>query len=393
MSKRVIIIVLDSVGIGEMPDSYLYGDQGSNTLANTARAVGGLKIPVLESMGIGNIAEIQGVKSVDRPRASYGKMQERSKGKDTTTGHWEMMGIILDKAFPIYPEGFPLELIAAFEERIGIKTIGNIVASGTEIIEELGAEHMRTGFPIVYTSADSVFQIAAHEEVIPIEKLYTISLQARELLQGEHSVGRVIARPFVGLPGNFKRTANRHDYSLIPPSNTLSLLNKMGKKVVGVGKIHDIFAGQDVAESFRTNDNLDGIAKLRILLNRDDIDLLFVNLLDFDQNYGHRNDPQGYAKALLDFDKELRAILDELKDDDLLIITADHGCDPTQKQSTDHSREFVPLLVYSRRFAGGIDLGIRDTFADIGQATLDYLGLQDNNLPGQSFLPEVLGAK
>lgn len=390
MEGRAIIIVLDSMGIGELPDSHLYGDEGSNTLKNTALAVGGLNIPHLQKLGLGNIEAIAGVEPTQKAQGNFGKMNEKSHGKDTTTGHWEMMGQILKKPFPTYPHGFPVDLISAFEVMIGRKVLGNVVASGTEIIKELGPEHMETGFPIVYTSADSVFQIAAHEEVIPLAMLYEMCEKARALLTGEHEVGRVIARPFIGSGGNFKRTANRHDFSAKPIKNVLDYIIEAGQEVIGVGKIKDIYAGQGVSQSFSTENNLDGIKKIRDLLEQDFKGLLFANLVDFDMLYGHRNDPQGYAAAIEEFDKYLPEIIAGLNPDDMLIITADHGCDPTTP-STDHSREYVPLLVYGAGFRGNVNLGIRETFADVGQTVAEYLGVVvGEDLAGVSFLKEIV---
>jgi len=383
MSKRAIVIVLDSVGVGECSDSCFYCDQGSNTLANTAKAVGGLNLPHMQGIGLGNILDIMGVAAVPKPLGAYGKMQEKSPGKDTTTGHWELMGLELTQAFPTYPEGFPPDLIARFEEQIGCKIIGNVVASGTEIIKELGPEHLRTGYPIVYTSADSVFQIAAHEEIIPLETLYHYCAIARELLQEEHAVGRVIARPFIGQPGNFVRTANRHDFSKEPDVTLLDKIKESGQVVIGIGKIKDIFAGRGVTESHSTINNQDGIDKILQVLQKDFNGLLFANLVDFDQLYGHRNDPHGYARALEEFDQRLPEIMKLLGPQDLLIITADHGCDPTT-ESTDHSREYVPLLVYGRELQPGINLGCRETFADVAATIADYLGIA-YSLAGGSF--------
>ncbi len=383
MGKRAIVIVLDSMGVGECADSCLYCDQGSNTLANTAKAVGGLNLPHMQTIGLGNILDIMGVAAVTNPVGAYGKMQEKSPGKDTTTGHWELMGLELTQAFPTYPEGFPPELIARFEEQIGRKTIGNVVASGTEIIKELGPDHIRTGCPIVYTSADSVFQIAAHEEIIPLETLYQYCHIARELLQEEHAVGRVIARPFIGQPGNFVRTANRHDFSKKPDLTLLDSIIENGQMVIGIGKIKDIFAGRGVTESHSTINNEDGVDKILQVLQKDFNGLLFANLVDFDQLYGHRNDPHGYARALEEFDQRLPEIMKLLSPQDLLIITADHGCDPTTA-STDHSREYVPVLVYGQGLQPGVNLGCRETFADVAATIADHLGL-DYNLAGESF--------
>ena len=383
MGKRAIVIVLDSMGVGECADSCLYCDQGSNTLANTAKAVGGLNLPHMQTIGLGNILDIMGVAAVTNPVGAYGKMQEKSPGKDTTTGHWELMGLELTQAFPTYPEGFPPELIAQFEQQIGRKTIGNVVASGTEIIKELGPQHMRTGCPIVYTSADSVFQIAAHEEIIPLETLYHYCRVARELLQKEHAVGRVIARPFIGQPGNFVRTANRHDFSKEPDITLLDKVKESGQAVIGIGKIKDIFAGRGVTESHSTVNNQDGIDKILQGLKKDFTGLLFANLVDFDQLYGHRNDPHGYARALEEFDQRLPEITNLLGPQDLFIITADHGCDPTTV-STDHSREYVPLLVYGMELQRGVDLGCRETFADVAATIAEHLGIA-YNLAGKSF--------
>lgn len=391
MTKRVFLIVLDSVGIGELPDADKYGDRGSNTLVNTARYVGGLKLPNLARLGLGKIEAIEGVKVPDRVMAAYGKCAEMAGGKDTTTGHWEMMGCILEKPLPTFPDGFPAPLIAEFEKRIGRRILGNKVASGTEIIAELGAEHMKTGFPIVYTSADSVFQIAAHEEVIPVEELYRMCQVARELLTGEWAVGRVIARPFLGTPGNFTRTPRRHDYSLPPVSETfLDRMQAAGKDVIAVGKINDIFAGRGITSSIPTEDNDDGMGKTLELASRDFNGLAFVNLVDFDMKYGHRNDAVGYARALEEFDSWLSEFLFRLKEDDVLVVTADHGCDPTTA-STDHSREYVPVIITGPRFVGEVNLGVRQSFADIGKTVCALLKVGTEGMPGQSFA-ELLAA-
>lgn len=374
--RRAILIVLDGVGAGEAPDAAAYGDEGSHTLRNTSLAVGGLALPNLQRLGLGNVTEIAGVPPAEQPAAAYGRMRERSAGKDTTTGHWELAGIILDRPFPTYPNGFPPELIRALEERIGRRVLGNRAASGTEIIAELGEEHLRTGAPIVYTSADSVCQIAAHEDVIPVDTLYAYCREARALFQGEHAVGRIIARPFAGEPGNFRRTERRKDFSLPPPSGTLlDRLQAAGIAVETVGKLHDIFAGRGISRSFPSRDNTDGI---RLILERmhdpTPRRFIFANLLDFDSLYGHRNDPFGFAAALAEFDAAVPRLESALRPGDLLVITADHGNDPTTP-STDHSRELVPLLVLGAAHLSGVDLGTRDTYADVAATLLDAFGL------------------
>jgi phosphopentomutase len=374
--KRVIVIVLDSVGIGELPDAAAFGDVGSHTLGNMAREVGGLKLPNLERMGLGNIAILDGIIPQEEPTAVFGKMAEVSPGKDTTTGHWELMGLQLKRAFPLYPDGFPPEVMEPFEEQIGRGTLGNYPASGTVILEELGEEHMRTGKPIIYTSGDSVFQIAAHEEVIPIDELYHICHVAREILRDEHEVSRIIARPFVGSPGNFTRTANRHDYSVVPPEPTLlDRLKEAGFMVYAVGKINDIFVGQGISGYITTVDNTDGVDKT-IAAIRDGTErgLIFTNLVDFDAKFGHRNNPQGYADALVDFDRRLPEIVDTLTEGDILIITADHGNDPTTP-STDHSREYVPILITGKEINPGVNIGVRQTFADLAATIADIFGV------------------
>ncbi len=388
MIKRVALFVLDSVGVGELPDAGDYGDKGSNTLGNISRAVGGLHMPNLGRLGLGNIIPIAGVPPAKNPAASYGRMAEKSPGKDTTTGHWEMTGLVLKQPFPVYPNGFPPDFIKSYEEKIGRQVLGNKAASGTVIIEELGAQHMETGYPIVYTSADSVFQVAAHEGIIPLEELYRICAIAREMLVGEHAVGRVIARPFEGEPGSFRRTVNRHDFSLKPVGTTLlDFLTEQGVLVTGVGKISDIFAGQGVTNTVTAKGNTSGMEQSLQLMKSDINGLVFTNLVDFDMLYGHRNNPRGYADALEDLDRWVPELLNSLKDDDVLIITADHGCDPTT-QSTDHSREYVPLLVYGKHIKGGVDLGIRESFADIAATVAEIFGLQFD--VGQSFWSQVL---
>lgn len=389
MGKRAIIIVLDSVGIGEMPDAADYGDQGSNTLGNIAEARGGLNLPHLQTLGLGNIAPILGVDPVSEPKACFGKMAELSPGKDTTTGHWEIAGIILEKAFPTFPQGFPETFIQEFEEKIGRRVLGNEVASGTEIIQRLGEEHVKTGQPIVYTSADSVFQVAAHEEVIPLSELMEICATARKMLDGDMRVGRVIARPFLGEPGHYYRTTNRHDFAIEPPHKILlDYVREAGLPVMAVGKIKDIYYGHGVTDFVLTKGNQEGIDKTLDYLKKSEQGLIMTNLVDFDMLYGHRNNVEGYAEALEGFDARLPEILKQMHHDDLLVITADHGCDPTTP-STDHSREYVPLLVWGPNLKSGVNLEIRKSFADLGQTIADYLGTTP--LPhGQSFLQEVI---
>ncbi len=385
MFKKIFVIVLDSVGIGDAPDADKFGDIGSNTLGNIAKVCGGLKLPTLESLGLGCISSIKGIADVQFPLASFGKMMEVSSGKDTTSGHWELAGCPLNISFPVYPNGFPEDLIQRFTEYIGLPVLGAKVASGTEIIEELGEAHMKTGYPIVYTSADSVFQIAAHEAVIPLARLYEICQITREkVCIGKDAVGRIIARPFIGEPGNFVRTPNRHDYSLLPPEKTiLDELKGKGYDVIGIGKIGDIFAHQGLTASNPTKSNKHGMEILHQLAEDDKIKgLVMANLVEFDSQYGHRNDPRGYADALEAFDKELKSFLPLLKEDDLLMITADHGCDPTTV-STDHSREYVPILVYRKKVAGE-NLGIRSTFADVAATIAENFKI--NKQYGKSLL-------
>jgi phosphopentomutase len=387
--KKVVLIILDSLGVGALPDADKYGDEGSNTLLHVAQAVGGLNIPNLEKLGLGKIIEVPNLKKDIAARGAFGKMKEQSAGKDTTTGHWEIMGIIMDKPFPTYPNGFPDEVIQPFEKRIGKKVLGNKVASGTKIIEELGKIHIETGRPIVYTSADSVFQIAAHEEVIPVEKLYEYCEIAREILKGPHAVGRVIARPFVGEPGNFKRTANRHDFSLSPIKTTvLDLIKKKKLSVTGIGKIGDIFAKRGLTEIIHTKNNMDGVDKTIVTMKKKQQGLIFTNLVDYDQRYGHRNDPEGYAKAIKDFDERLPEIIESLHDNDVLIISADHGCDPTT-DSTDHSREYVPLMIYGNPIKSDVDVGVRETFADLGATIADLLKCE-YPASGTSMVEQIL---
>jgi phosphopentomutase len=382
--RRVILIVLDSVGCGDAPDAADYGDEGSNTLANTARAVGGLKLPNMGRLGLGNITPIVGVPPVGAPMGAYGRLTEISPGKDTTTGHWELSGVPLSRPFPTYPNGFPTNLIAEFERRIGRGTLGNYPASGTVIIQELGEEHMRTGKPIVYTSADSVFQIAAHEEIIPVDELYHMCQIARELLTGEHAVGRVIARPFVSESGNFTRTERRRDFSLLPPRDTiLDVLKADGREVMGVGKIEDIFAHRGLTQSNHTGNNMDSVEAILRFMASDADGLIFANLIDFDMLYGHRNNPRGYADALEAFDARLPEIQVALRGVDVLMITADHGNDPTTA-STDHSRERVPILVAGPRVHRGVALGTRNSFADVAATIADLLDVVWDGA-GESF--------
>jgi phosphopentomutase len=383
---RVVWIVLDSVGIGEMPDAGEYGDAGSDTLGNIAR-IRPLQLPNLTRLGLANIRPFDGIRPVEKPEGSFGRCALASPGKDTTTGHWEMVGIHLEKPFPLYPLGFPPEIMSEFERRIGRRALGNKPASGTEIIKELGEEHMRTGSPIVYTSADSVFQVAAHEEVIPLSELYSICETARAILRGPHEVGRVIARPFVGVPGAFERTTNRHDYAVPPPRGMLlDQLESRKVPVFSVGKIIDIFLARGIGRYEKTKSNADGMAKTLAAMEESDRGLIFTNLVDFDMLYGHRNDVEGYARALEEVDAWIPELRNALRDGDLLIFTADHGCDPTTP-STDHSREYTPLLVYGRKARPGVDLGTRATLADIGQTVAENFATSIKT--GSSFLRDV----
>ncbi|PLR84555.1 phosphopentomutase [Bacillus sp. V33-4] len=387
--KRIFLIVMDSVGIGEAPDAEKFGDKGSDTLGHIAEEMDGLNMPHMGRLGLSNIKEINGIARAEKPLAFYTKMKEASNGKDTMTGHWEIMGLNIATPFKVFPDGFPPELISELESRTGRKVIGNKPASGTEIIDELGAEHMETGALIVYTSADSVLQIAAHEEIIPIEEQYQICEIARELtLDERYMVGRVIARPFLGEPGNFKRTANRHDYALKPFDRTvMNDLKDGGFDVIAIGKISDIYDGEGVTKSLRTVSNMDGMDKLLQTFDIDFTGLSFLNLVDFDALYGHRRDPLGYGQALEEYDALLPEVFSKMKEDDLLIITADHGNDPVHP-GTDHTREYVPLLAYSKRFSAGKELPVRETFADIGATIADnfYVALPKH---GKSFLNEI----
>jgi phosphopentomutase len=385
--RRVFLIVLDSVGIGAMPDWREFGDDmPGDTLGHCAERRP-LRLPNLERLGIANIRPFAHLRAAEAPAASYGRCALASPGKDTTTGHWELAGIILKKPFPLYPNGFPPELIREFERRIGRGTLGNKPASGTEIIRELGEEHMKTGKPIVYTSADSVFQVAAHEEVIPLEELYRICEIARDLLRGEHEVGRVIARPFIGSPGAFVRTANRHDYAVPPPQGMLlDRLAGRGVPVISIGKIADIFLGRGIAHSLKTKNNADGMEKILAAAREFPEGLVFANLVDFDMLYGHRNDPEGYSRALEEVDAWLPSLETSLAPDDLVILTADHGCDPVTP-STDHNREYVPLLAFGPRVRRGANLGTRASLADIGQTIAANFGAAAP--AGESFLSDL----
>jgi phosphopentomutase len=385
---KVIWVVLDSVGIGALPDAADYGDVGRTTLGHIAESRP-LKIPTMVHLGLANIAPLSHLRPDSSPIGAFGKGATHSPGKDTTTGHWEMAGVWLEQAFPVYPNGFPRAIIEEFERRIGRATIGNKPASGTEIIKELGEEHVRSGKPIVYTSGDSVFQIAAHEEVIPIAELYRMCEIARKLLDGAHRVGRVIARPFAGSPGNFVRTPRRHDYAVDPPKPMiLDVLEDRRVPVFGIGKIHDIYNARGVKDYVTTKSNADGMEKLTAAVRERPSGLIFCNLVDFDMLYGHRKDVEGFAKSLEEFDLLLVEFLRLLHPLDLLIITADHGCDPDPRwETTDHSREYVPILAYSPSRAGGVDLGVRATLADMGQTIAENFG---GSIPhGKSFLREI----
>jgi len=385
-TKRAIVIIIDGVGVGELPDADRYDDQGSNTLANMADSIGGLELPHLESLGLGKITAIKGIRSDLRVQANYGKMAEFSPGKDSTTGHWELAGLILDKPFPTYPNGFPEEVLAEFRRRTQLGILGNKPASGTEIIKELGEEHLKTGKPIIYTSADSVFQIAAHERIIPLPRLYEICQIARDMLTGEHAVARVIARPFVGdHTGNFIRTKNRKDFSLTPFDKTMHLiLSENNINTVAIGKINDLYALAGIQKSVYTKTNAEGMQAILDELNQTFSGLIMANLVDFDMLWGHRNDPQGFYQALKEFDQWLPGLLENLSHNDLLIITSDHGNDPTTP-STDHSREYVPLLALGPAFRQNIDLGVRETFADLQATMADYFEVPSTGF-GHSFL-------
>ncbi|HFE65000.1 phosphopentomutase [candidate division KSB1 bacterium 4484_188] len=388
--KRAVIIVLDGVGIGELPDADRYGDRGSNTLGNIARAVGGLHLPHLAEFGLGNIAPIKGIEPAEKPKANFGKMAERAPGKDSTSGHWEIAGCTLDFAFPTYPNGFPPEVLKPFEEKIGRGILGNKPASGTEIIKELGMEHLKTGYPIVYTSADSVFQIAAHEEIIPLDELYEMCQIGREILTGKHAVSRVIARPFIGdSPETFTRTRARRDFSLKPPKKLLqSCVQENGLPTVGIGKIDDLYAGVGLDVKIHTKGNEDGMNVLAEQMKTVREGLIMINLVDFDMLWGHRNNPAGFYEELQRFDRRLPEFTELTKPGDVLIITADHGNDPTTP-STDHSREYVPLLVHGPAIRQGVNLKIRESFADLGKTVAEALRLENCAIDGTSFWTQI----
>lgn len=386
MKKRVFLIVLDSFGIGEMDDAEAYGDKGTNTIGSVS-ASAYFQVPNLRKLGLFNIEGVtcKNLEKTDAPLAAVARMREASKGKDTTIGHWEIAGMISDKPLPTYPNGFPKEVLEEFSRLTGRGVLCNRTYSGTEVIKDYGDEHVKTGDLIVYTSADSVFQIAAHEDVVPLQTLYDYCKKARQMLQGEHGVGRVIARPFVGTSGNFTRTSHRHDYSLLPPRTTmLDLIQAAGKDVLAVGKIHDIFAGKGITDFVYTSGNAEGIERTIEYLDRDFEGICFVNLVDYDMLYGHRRDVDGYAKALAYFDEKLPLILEKMRDDDVLMITADHGCDPAYTKTTDHTREHTPFLMYGKHIKP-VNYGTRDTFADIAATVLDYLGVS-GDVDGTSLI-------
>ncbi|SHJ64797.1 phosphopentomutase [Tepidibacter formicigenes] len=389
MDKRVILIVMDSVGIGQLPDSEKFGDVGVNTLGNIIKAHRNINIPNLTKMGIGNIDGFNEIDPIETPIASFGKCSEVSQGKDTTTGHWEMVGLRVDQPFKTFPDGFTKEIIEEFENKTGRKVIGNKPASGTAILDELGEEHMKTGDVIVYTSADSVFQIAAHEEVVPLEELYKMCKIAREIMMGDNAVARIIARPFIGTPGNFTRTANRRDFSLDPYEDTvLDNIKNKGLDVIAVGKIEDIFNGKGITEAVHTKSNMDGVDKTIEYIKKENKGLIFTNLVDFDSKFGHRRNVEGYKNAIEELDARIPEIIESMKDEDILILTADHGNDPTYK-GTDHTREYVPILVYGKNVKSGVNLGIRKTFSDIGATVADILEA-DFPKNGESFKDLIL---
>lgn len=389
MIKRVILIILDSVGMGALPDADKYGDADADTIGHVAKFNGGLKLPNMESIGLGLIEGIQNINKVSNPLGCYGKFYEASNGKDTVTGHWEMVGVKSEIPLPTYPNGFPPEIIKEFEEKTGRKVIGNKPASGTEILDELGEEQLKTGALIVYTSADSVFQIAAHEDIIPIEELYKYCEIARNMLTGDNAVARVIARPYLGKPGNFSRTSNRKDYALLPPHATaLDKLQEAGVKVMAVGKIEDIFSGKGIHSAVHTKDNMDGVDKTLDYMKTEKEGLIFTNLVDFDMKWGHRNDAKSYGKGLEEFDVRLKEIMQNMESDDILFITADHGCDPTYP-GTDHTREYVPFLAYGEPLKKGYNLGTKVGFFNMGQTICDIFN-SEKIINGDSFLGEIL---
>ena len=385
MKRQAVTIILDGVGVGALPDASKYGDRGADSLGNAARSVGGLHLRRLERLGLGQIAEIDGVSRIDEPEASFGRMASSSPGKDSTSGHWELMGCPLEKAFPTYPDGFPSEILERFERESGSGILGNVRASGTEIIERLGEEHIRSGKPILYTSADSVFQLAAHEDMIPEARLYELCSMARNILTGPHAVGRVIARPFRGEPGRFERTPGRKDFSLPPPSPTLlDRLSSAGRRVVTVGKIHDLFAGRGIDEVIEARGNEEAMSMAKGSIEEGvDFSFLFINLIDFDMLWGHRRNAIGYAKGLERFDRWIGSFADSLKPGSLCIITSDHGCDPTMPGS-DHTREYVPVLAFRSRSGGGRRLGTRESLSDVAATIAEFFGLE--GITGESFL-------
>lgn len=387
--KRAIVVVLDGVGVGANPDAHAYGDDGASSLEHCASAIGGLSLPNLGSVGLGNITPIEGTPPTEHAIGAFGRMSEAAAGKDSTTGHWEMMGVVLRKPLPTYPHGFPPDVVEAFEQAIGRKVLGNKPASGTEIIQELGEEHMHTGRPILYTSADSVFQVAAHQEVIPLEELYHICKVARAMLTGgDHAVGRVIARPFIGTPGHFTRTEHRRDFSLEPLGVTLlDLMKEHGKDVIGIGKIEDLFAGRGLTQRDHTETNLDGMAATLRYLTQDFTGLLFVNLVEFDMLWGHRRDSEGYAQALREVDSWFAQVQQAMQPGDAIFFTADHGVDPTYR-GTDHTREQVPLLVYGAPVRAGVNLATRPTYADLGQTLAEAFAV-GRLAAGTSFAHEI----
>jgi phosphopentomutase len=387
---RIICIVLDGVGVGELPDAGLYGDEGSNSLGNTSRLVGALRLPVLGKLGIGHIVDIEGVPPAEEPSGLYGKMKPLSPGKDSTSGHWELMGCVLDRPFPTYPDGFPAEVVAKFERAINRKVLGNVAASGTEIIQTLGEEHVKTGDPIIYTSQDSVFQIAAHEQVIPVDELYRFCETVRSQLAYPHDIARVIARPFLGEAKRYYRTPRRKDFSLPPPKPTvLDALTKAGRRVTTIGKIDDLFIKRGISNVIRTKNNTEGMEATVACIREGEKDFIFTNLLDFDTMWGHRNDARAYALGLEEFDSFAGEMLSALNENDLLIITSDHGNDPTTS-STDHSREYVPLLVYRRGSDQAGDIGLRKSLSDVGKTVLDAFHV-GGEFPGDSFLGRITG--